>query len=212
MLQHLLENTLSFRFSIRRITHGEENYIRFGKAIVGIGTSIIQQVLDTHVPSSNIAAAVVGNVYLGNKLTPKQKLLISQAHVAGYKDFDITLCYTLLRNVKVPNKSRFPAPTRGWGNQPLATDTTLSDDIERLRILRNEMFCHLPHPSIPIVQFTEIWTQLADICSRFKVLYPNSKDFCQELRKLELCNVTRVQWSSLVTLVEQCRGNNIGSN
>ncbi|XP_062604103.1 probable serine/threonine-protein kinase pats1 [Saccostrea cucullata] len=49
--------------------------------------------------------------------------------------FDVTMMYTMLRN-RYP---RLQAPTKGWGRTPDTSDIRLTDDVERIRIYRNEI-------------------------------------------------------------------------
>jgi hypothetical protein len=50
-------------------------------------------------------------------------------------DFDFTLLYKLIRNLL----TAIPAPTRGWGIQPLPGHLNETDDIERIRHLKNNL-------------------------------------------------------------------------
>lgn len=71
-------------------------------------------------------------------LSHKQKLRQDQLNLCflqppaepDYRKFDVTLPYTLLRNLCTSLK-----PTKGWGTQP--DDIQIGDDIERLRLFRN---------------------------------------------------------------------------
>ncbi|XP_062620715.1 uncharacterized protein LOC134282329 isoform X2 [Saccostrea cucullata] len=49
--------------------------------------------------------------------------------------FDVTMMYTMLRN----RNPSIQAPTKGWGKTPETSDTRLTDDVERIRIYRNEI-------------------------------------------------------------------------
>ncbi|KAK3083781.1 hypothetical protein FSP39_003128 [Pinctada imbricata] len=190
----------------------QENFTRCGKALIGTGTKILQEILESYIPSKDIFSKLTSTTHPDlwkKRLNPQQKALIGKAVTDGYTNFDITLCYTLLRNLNVnayvPFKPPFPKPTRGWGNQPLATDTTQSDDIERIRILRNEMYGHLARPSIPNIQFADVWGQLKDLCTRMKGHYPKGTDFEKEFSALESFKFNRIQWDSIVHLVQNSR-------
>ncbi|XP_062613439.1 uncharacterized protein LOC134275196 [Saccostrea cucullata] len=49
--------------------------------------------------------------------------------------FDVTMMYTMLRN----RNPSIQSPTKGWGKTPETSDTRLTDDVERIRIYRNEI-------------------------------------------------------------------------
>ncbi|XP_061193695.1 uncharacterized protein LOC133201923 [Saccostrea echinata] len=92
-------------------------------------TPILRDVLANEISPSVIFHQVKSNVNLFKKLRHDQILIIKNAHINGYRDFDITLLYTLIRTL-CPN---IPSPTRGWGisEMPSPGETSLGDDIER---------------------------------------------------------------------------------
>ena len=55
-----------------------------------------------------------------------------------------------------------PAPTSGWGSQPLPGDTNQTDDIERIRYLRNSL-AHYPRLEISDMDFLTYWTDLSKV-------------------------------------------------
>jgi hypothetical protein len=61
-------------------------------------------------------------------------------------DFDFTLLYKLIRNLL----TAIPPPTCGWGNKPLPGHLNETDDIERIRYLRNYL-SHNPNSPTDIV-------------------------------------------------------------
>jgi hypothetical protein len=67
---------------------------------------------------------------------------------------DISLLYILLRNV-----SGIPPHSKGWGNDPVPSDTGLSANIERIRLVRNRCV-HSCSPSISNAEFNSIWSTI----------------------------------------------------
>ncbi|XP_062590495.1 uncharacterized protein LOC134252075 [Saccostrea cucullata] len=51
------------------------------------------------------------------------------------QSFDVTMMYQMLRN-RYPN---LPQPTKGWGKTPVTGDESETDDVERIRIYRNQV-------------------------------------------------------------------------
>ncbi|XP_061177481.1 uncharacterized protein LOC133186275 [Saccostrea echinata] len=49
--------------------------------------------------------------------------------------FDVTMMYQMLRN-RTPS---LPSPTNGWGKTPGVNHITQTDDVERIRIYRNQV-------------------------------------------------------------------------
>ena len=86
-------------------------------------------------------------------------IFISGGQVAGDSaDFDFTLLYKLFRNLV----TAIPAPTRGWGIQPLLTHLNETDDIERIRHLRN-ILAHNSKLEISEADFSTLWTDLSEV-------------------------------------------------
>jgi hypothetical protein len=73
-------------------------------------------------------------------------------------DFDFTLLYKLIRNL-LP---AIPAPTRGWGIQPLPGHVNETDDIERIRYLRN-ILAHNSEFEICDADFSTHWADLSQV-------------------------------------------------
>ena len=73
-------------------------------------------------------------------------------------DFDFTLLYKLIRNLL----TAIPAPTCGWGNPPLPGHLNETDDIERIRHLRNDLV-HNSDFEICITDFSIHWTDLSQV-------------------------------------------------
>lgn len=106
-----------------------------------------------------------------------------------YNKFDVTLLYTLIRNL-------CPAlePTRGWGNDPCTHDTRIGDDIERLRLFRNNNFAHLTSASIPDDTFEDIWKTLKSVLIRLQSYPGCSVDYEQELLEIKRLKFRYVLW------------------
>lgn len=54
-------------------------------------------------------------------------------HGKIYEDFEISLLYTILRNI-----CGIPEHENGWGDVPLPIDKSVSANIERIRLKRNK--------------------------------------------------------------------------
>lgn len=105
-------------------------------------------------------------------LRPDQIVLISNAKTQGYKEFDITLLYTLLRNFC----PKIQPPTQSWGmsNMPAQGETTEGDDIERIRLMRNKLLGHISEPTVTASKFQTEWRIISDICTRMQARLPNT--------------------------------------
>ena len=73
-------------------------------------------------------------------------------------DFHFILLYKLIRNLL----TAIPAPTCGWGNQPLPGHINEADDLERIRHLRN-ILAHNVNAEICDTDFSTYWTDLSQV-------------------------------------------------
>ena len=86
-------------------------------------------------------------------------IFISGGYVAVVStDFDFTLLYKLIRFLLIA----IPAPNRGWGNQPLLVHLNETDDIERIRHLRNNL-AHNTDLEISDTDFSNHWADLSQV-------------------------------------------------
>lgn len=109
---------------------------------------------------------------------------ISPPGLPNYKKFDVTLLYTLIRNLCSSLK-----PTQGWGKEPKPTDTQIGDDIERLRLLRNSSFAHAKSTRMSDVEFGVLWKNLKSVLLRIQTYTKawSNINYEQELTEIESC-------------------------
>lgn len=144
-------------------------FFRLSSVIIEDLTSVLQDLLHREIRPCQILNKVKQNF---KNLRPEQIVLITNAKVDGYKEFDITLLYTLLRNYC----PKIQPPTQSWGikNMPVQGETTEGDDIERIRLIRNKLFGHISSPTISETDFEETWCLISEICKRMDNKIPNT--------------------------------------
>ena len=126
--------------------------------------------------------------YSSQPLNTHQMGVLANASSKGdYSEFDITLVYSLLRNL-TPTKTAV-RPTAGWGRPVAAGDIALGDDIERIREIRNEMYGHVATTFLSDSRYTHYMQVLSYICSRMDTVHsayltpasPRPKTYFQDL-------------------------------
>ncbi|XP_062605337.1 uncharacterized protein LOC134267135 [Saccostrea cucullata] len=145
---------------------GRARFAKILMAIIDELTQVYRDLLQQHVPASRVFNKVKALKDVFEKLKKDQILILKDASTKGYVDFDITLMYTLLRNIC----TNIPPPTKGWGisDFPETGEVGLGDDIERIRLIRNKMYGHVSSTSISKQLFEEYWKMVSDICQRFQ--------------------------------------------
>lgn len=116
------------------------------------------------------------------KLRPEQLKVcfLQPPAIPDYSTFDVTLLYILIRNLCPTLR-----PAKGWGKEPDVTDTQLGDDIERLRLFRNNYYAHANSTAISDTEFDKIWGNLKSVVNRIQSKTTSSVDYIQELTKIE---------------------------
>lgn len=115
------------------------------------------------------------------------------------------MLYTLIRNL-----CSLPCPAQGWGNEPRTKDTQISDDIERLRLLRNNYYAHAQSSVISNAKFEDVWKNLKLFLKRIQPKTACSIDYEEQLIHIERTKFTdeylttfRVLLEALVTFEKQ---------
>ncbi|XP_062609781.1 uncharacterized protein LOC134271592 [Saccostrea cucullata] len=159
---------------------GRSRFAKLGMAINEEMTQACRDVLEMEVPPGLVYNKVkASSIY--KKIRPEQELSLIGAKTDGYKKFDITLLYTLIRNIC----TKIPRPTKSWGGNamPSVGETTIGDDIERIRMIRNNMFGHISSASTSQTEFDDTWAIITDVCQRLQT-YTN-KDYMSGLNNIQ---------------------------
>ena len=159
-------------------------FFRLSLIIIDELTQILRDLLHNEVPPTQLFNKVKQINYL-QRLRPEQIVVIKNANSRDYKDFDITLLYTLLRNVC----QNITPPSQNWGvsNMPSQNEITVGDDIERIRLIRNNVYGHISEVAIPEIEFKEYWSTISDICTRMQTLL--NKDYSKRLQDAKECTI-----------------------
>ncbi|XP_062597051.1 uncharacterized protein LOC134258501 [Saccostrea cucullata] len=159
---------------------GCSRFAKLGMAINEELTQACRDVLEMEVPPGLVYSKVkASSIY--KKIRPEQELRLIGAKTDGYKEFDITLLYTLIRNIC----TTIPRPTKGWGgnSMPSVGETTIGDDVERIRLIRNNMFEHISSASTSQSEFDDTWQIITNVCQRLQTY--TKKDYMSGLSNIQ---------------------------
>ncbi|XP_062617142.1 uncharacterized protein LOC134278855 [Saccostrea cucullata] len=162
---------------------GRTRFAKLGMAINDVLNQIYRDILEMEVPPFLIYNKVkASSIY--KRLRPEQEYLLQNPQQSGYKTFDISLTYTLIRNIC----SKIPKPTKGkWGDEPTAGEVTVGDDIERIRSIRNSLTAHVSSASTPQTEFNDTWSTMSDICKRLETF--TGKTYLDKLENIQKLHI-----------------------
>lgn len=144
-----------------------QNFIRFIKICLDVLKLPLVDILASEIQPADLYNKIqVSGLLLNgkNKLASMQLTIcyLPPPAIPDYSNFDVTLLYTLIRNL-CPSLE----PTKGWGKDPVDADIQIGDDIERLRIFRNNNV-HNSSSEISDIDFEIIWKKLKTVLQRIK--------------------------------------------
>ena len=146
----------------------ENNYLRLYTCLE-IARQAVRLIFDREVPGHKLESflrehrSILTSKKRNYRCTKQQEsILFPGGHVVVISaDFDFTLLYQLIRNLL----TAIPPPTCGWGNKPLPGHLNETDDIERIRYLRNYLSLN-PELKISDADFITHWTDLSQVINR----------------------------------------------
>lgn len=101
----------------------------------------------------------------------------------NYSKFDITLLYNVLRNF-----CSIPEHKNKWGKTPDPKDRTVSANIERIRLIRNECI-HSMGRAITDEQFEKKWKTIFDIVRELERYVGTSTESQDDVTRLRTCQL-----------------------
>ena len=138
------------------------NYSRVCQLLINKGGIALRDSLHKLLAPSALAAALNANKATLQKMRkrvikdPQWDLLFPASGSPDSNNFDITLLTILLRNI-----SGLPSPTTGWDVMPPLSDTSISADIARIKMLRNEIYGHTAKPEYDDTTFEKYWQDIS---------------------------------------------------
>ncbi len=144
------------------LVKAKANYSRICQLLVDKGGDTLRGALHAKYPPSGLAAALNANKKTLQKLrygvinASQWKLLFPASATPDSNNFDITLLTILLRNI-----CGLPSPATGWNVMPPASDTSISANIARIKIFRNEVYGHAPSAQLDDTTFERLWEEIS---------------------------------------------------
>ena len=200
------------------------NYARLCRLLVDAGSQVLRNTFDKiHPPatlhgvlsSPSVHYATLQSLYKGKKkvLNPTQwgKLYPAVPSTVSSGSFDITLLTVLLRNI-----CSLSPPTTGWDSLPPAADTSIADDIARVKYYRNTVYGHASQASVDDASFNTCWQEIREALVRlggpsFRAYIDNLEHDCMDPDIEEHYRELMKQWKkdddSIKDKLEEMEGN-----
>lgn len=140
-------------------TRETTNLARLSRIVLGPCTDVLRAILGKEIPQSSLSQTV--KTFLAKAPNKKTTLITKEQesliNTGNYSDFDISLLYVLLRNI-----TKIPPHIKKWGKTPKRCDRSVSANIERIRLIRNDLG-HISKISISDHTFNTTWQEISDI-------------------------------------------------
>ena len=182
------------------LTKAAENYCRLCQLIVTVCSDLLRLILSRYIEPANLRRELDKNKgKLQNIIKNNEQRQLLYPAPAGSsvkaQDLDLTLLYTLLRNV-----CNIPQPQCKWGKTPHTVDVSLVACIERIRIQRNLISGHRSIGEIEDPDFQNIWQDLKDNIVKIEEQLFGGDMFRRRVDELFSCELSK---SEAQTYVEE---------
>ena len=151
----------------------KSNYNRICQLLINKGGEALRRVLHTKLFPATLAAALnshshrrtLRGIRYSVIKNPQWNLLYPTAGIPDPKKFDITLLTILLRNI-----CGLSPPATGWNAMPPESDTSISADIVRIKMYRNEVYGHIHETQYDDAKFEQLWEDISKTLCRLLIL------------------------------------------
>uniref|UniRef100_A0A8W8HKP6 DZIP3-like HEPN domain-containing protein n=1 Tax=Magallana gigas TaxID=29159 RepID=A0A8W8HKP6_MAGGI len=169
-----------------KLTGENTNLARVAQMILGPCANVLRDVLRKEISPSNLETKV--RAYIAKTKKPlinqhQERLVYSK----DYLKFDVTLLYFLLRNM-----CSIQPHSNKWGNNPHPGDRSVSGNIERIRLIRNE-YGHNSERSISDIDFKIKYKYIKGIVRELENYLGSSTKYQDEVKELKTCTMDPTQ-------------------
>ena len=179
-------------------TKSKANFARLCQLLVDKGGEALRRVLHAKIWPSDLVTELTANKPVLRKLKghvindQQWGLLYPCLGTPDSEKFDITLLTILIRNI-----CGLPPPAKGWKSMPPASDCSVSANILRIKLCRNEVYGHIARAQYDDATFEKLWHEISqplikllvhrDEIHELKVtpLSPEEEIYIEKLMKLQ---------------------------
>ena len=179
--------SLAPKFSL---TKSAENYCRLCQLIMTVCSDLFRDILSRHIKPADLRRELDNNkntLFRALKIPDHKRLLFPQSggQSLSAKDLDLTILYTLLRNI-----CGIPKHQNGWGNTPKIGDMSLAACIERIREQKNSIASHNNIGEIDDNRFHDTWKKLQNDIVNIESVLIGGDMYDRRLNELLSCDLS----------------------
>ena len=143
-------------------TNSKANFARLCQLLVDKGGEGLRRVLHAKIWPSNLVAVLTATKPVLQKLKghvindQQWGLLYPSSGTPDSEKFDITLLTILIRSI-----CGLPPPAKGWKSMPPASDCSVSSNILRIKLFRNEVYSHVARAQYDDATFEKLWHEIS---------------------------------------------------
>ncbi|XP_052066310.1 mannosyl-oligosaccharide glucosidase-like [Mytilus californianus] len=170
---------------------GQTRFLRCKVAAFDVFTDIMREyMVQIGIPPKVIFENIMKCSSLKKTLNSKEFDKIQTLEKAGFKEFDISLMYKIVKHQKfamiIPD-----IPTRKWGSEPLEDENTIGDNIMRIYKCRNDL-AHKIDTTILESEFKELFEKYIDIGRRADS-HLSKSEYCfrRRIEKYKTCCIDK---------------------
>lgn len=175
------------------------NFARLSRLVIDLFVRILRDILAFYYPRPDDLQQRIKGTTLEQKFKKDRDRILDGD---SYEKCDVSLLCTLIRytcDIRPPTITNRRKMEWGGDRIPSRDCTTLGDEIERIRIIRNRVLGHVPCTELENNDFEKYFDISVGICKRLTGLF-GMKDYVNELETIRTC---RMETDPVVILSEK---------
>lgn len=165
----------------KQLTPDQLNFTRLAVVCLEVIKLVLKDILNFKIPPCSLYSTIKKDKKTVKLNRDQLELCYKKPPLLpDYEKFDVTLLYALIRNFCDNLK-----PTNGWGKMPSQMANQIGDDIERLRIFRNNSYGHLNSTSVSNSEMKKQSQMLQNVMGRIQTFMKSNGSLENYMEKLD---------------------------
>lgn len=161
--------------------------LRISIVIIDVFPDIYRNIIESKISAKQLTMKLT-NSLSDIKFFPNQKPYLDEFLGSNsYSSLDIPIIYKLLRHFNMFNLN-LSEPSKGWGENPGPNDTSIADDVERIRFFRNEI-AHRRDTKMDQNEFEDCFERFREIGKRADAYFTGKTNYEQKVVECKTCSI-----------------------